>query len=128
MAVSGPPYVPALQPFEDIRFLVRDRGSDFTRSYHVVFQGHCATILRTAVGVPDDERDARRTTVADVDRERIRRKPVLDDLVNEYTPAAQRTEDPQVTGRILVSCGTGAISFNLGGTTVTWFTRLFMPR
>jgi hypothetical protein len=62
MAVSGPPYAPPLQPFEDIRFLVRDRGSDFTRSYHVVFQGHCATILRTAVGVPDDERDARRPT------------------------------------------------------------------
>jgi hypothetical protein len=33
---------------------------------------------------------------------------------------ARRTEDPQVTGRILMSCGTGAISSNLGGTTITW--------
>lgn len=66
-------------------------------------------------------------TVADVDGERIRRKPVLYALFNAYAPAARRTEDPQVTGLILVSCGTGAISFNLSGT-ITWFTRLFMPR
>jgi hypothetical protein len=85
-------------------------------------------ILRTAASVPDDERDARRTTVADVDGERIRRKPVLDDLVSEYAPAAPARKTPQVTGRIPVPCGTGAISSNLGGTTITWFTRLFMPR
>ena len=30
----------ALQPFEDIRLLVRDRGSNVARSCHVVFQGH----------------------------------------------------------------------------------------
>jgi hypothetical protein len=58
------------------------------------------------IGVAEDERDARRATVAGVDGEPIRRKPVLGDLVNEYTPAAQRAEDPQVTGRILMSCGT----------------------
>jgi hypothetical protein len=27
-----------------------------------------------------------------------------------------------------VSCGTRAISSNLGSTLITWFTRLFMPR
>lgn len=67
------------------------------------------------------------TTVADVDGERIRRKLVLDAPVNAYAPAARRAEDPQVTGLILASCGTGALSFNLGGT-ITWFTGLFMPR
>jgi len=70
-------------------------GSNFTRFVpcrHSRATG--ATILRTAVRVPDDGGDARRTTVAGVDGERIRRKPVLDGLVNEYTPAAQRAEDP----------------------------------
>lgn len=41
-------------------------------------------------------------------------------------PSARKSQ--QVTGRILVSCGTRAISSNLGGTIITWFTRLFMPR
>jgi hypothetical protein len=53
--------------------------------------GHWRTILRTAVRVPDDERDARRTTVAGAGGERIRRKPVLDDLVSEYPPGARKT-------------------------------------
>ena len=38
--------------------------------------------------VPADELDAPRATVTDVDSERIRRKPVLGGLINEYTHAA----------------------------------------
>jgi putative transposase len=40
------------QRFEDFRFLVRDRGSNFTRSFDAVFQATGATILRTAVQAP----------------------------------------------------------------------------
>jgi transposase InsO family protein len=38
--------------------------------------------------VPDDEPDAPRATMTDLDSERIRRKPVLDGLINEYARAA----------------------------------------
>ena len=128
--------------FEDIKFLIRDRGSNFTRSFDAVFQAAGTRILRTAVQaprmnafcerlvgtlrrelldrllilgeghlravlaeyqahcntarphqgiaqrVPDDERDAHRTTVTDVDTRQIRRKPVLNGLINEYTRTA----------------------------------------
>jgi transposase InsO family protein len=128
--------------FEDIGFLIRGRGPDFTRSSGAVFQATGARILRTAVQaprlnaicgrlagtlrrevldrvlipgqrhlravlteyqahdntarphqgiaqrVPDDEPDASRATVTDVDRQHIRRKPVLGGLINEYTYAA----------------------------------------
>ena len=130
------------QRFEDIRFLIRDRGSDFTASFNAVFQATGTRILRTAaqaprmnatcerlVGtlrrelldrvmilgethlhavltdyqahyntarphqgiaqrVPDDEPDAPRTTVTDVDRQQIHRKPVLGGLIIEYAHAA----------------------------------------
>jgi transposase InsO family protein len=45
----------ALSPgerFEDIRFLIRDRGSHFTASFDAVFQATGTTILRTAVQAP----------------------------------------------------------------------------
>jgi putative transposase len=128
--------------FEDIKFLLRDRGSNFTASFDAVFQAAGARILRTAVQaprmnatcerlvstlrreildrvlilgeahlhtvlteyqvhyntarphqgisqrVPDDEPDAPRATMTDVDSERIRRKPVLGGLINEYARAA----------------------------------------
>ena len=35
--------------FEDIRFLIRDRGSSFTASFDAVFQAAGTRILRTAV-------------------------------------------------------------------------------
>jgi putative transposase len=35
--------------FEDIRFLIRDRGPNFTRSFDAVFEATDATILRSAV-------------------------------------------------------------------------------
>jgi putative transposase len=38
--------------FEDIRFLIRDRGSNFTASFDAVFQGASARVLRTAVQAP----------------------------------------------------------------------------
>jgi putative transposase len=38
--------------FEDFRLLIRDRGSNFTRSFDAVFQATGTTILRTAVQAP----------------------------------------------------------------------------
>ena len=38
--------------FEYFRFLIRDRGSNFTASFDAVFQGAGTTILRTAVQAP----------------------------------------------------------------------------
>lgn len=38
--------------FEDIRFLIRDRGSNFTPSFDAVFQDAGTTILRTASQAP----------------------------------------------------------------------------
>ena len=38
--------------FEDIRFLIRDRGSNFTASFDAVFQTAGTRILRTAVQTP----------------------------------------------------------------------------
>jgi transposase InsO family protein len=128
--------------FEDIKFLIRDRGSNFTASSDAVFQAAGTRILRTAVQtprmnaicerlvgtlrrelldrllilgeqhlhavltryqahyntarphqgiaqhVPDDERDGIRGALTDFDTQQIRRNPVLDGLINEYTHAA----------------------------------------
>ena len=128
--------------FEDIRFLIHDRGSNFTASFDAVFQAAGTRILRTAaqaprmnaicerlVGtlrrelldrvlilgeghlravlaeyqvhyntarphqgiaqrVPDGIHDGRHFTVADLDRGRILRKPVLGGLINEYAHVA----------------------------------------
>jgi hypothetical protein len=128
--------------FQDIKFLIRDRGPDFTRALDAVFQATGARILRTAVQaprmnatcerlvgtlrrelldrvlilgerhlravlaeyqvhyntarphqgiaqrVPGDERDTHPATVTDVGTRQIRRKPVLNGLVNEYEHAA----------------------------------------
>ena len=38
--------------FEDIKFLIRDRGSNFTRSFDAVFEATGARILRSAVRTP----------------------------------------------------------------------------
>jgi transposase InsO family protein len=38
--------------FEDIRFLIRDRGSNFTGSFDAVFQAAGTRIVRTAVQAP----------------------------------------------------------------------------
>jgi putative transposase len=127
--------------FEDIRFLIRDRGSNFNTSFDAVFRATGIRILLTAVQaprmnaicerlvgtlsrelldrvlilseahlravltgyqahyntarphqgiaqrVPDDERDIHPATVTDVDGRQIRRKPVLNGLINEYAHA-----------------------------------------
>lgn len=126
--------------FENIKFLIRDRGPDFTASFDAVFQGAGARILRTAVQAPRmnayEERfmltartevtdrmlifgqrylrstwpSMRPTTtdggpiaahrsrqlhpprpghlVTDLSQERIKRRPVLGGLLNEYERAA----------------------------------------
>jgi transposase InsO family protein len=128
--------------FQKFKFLVRDRGSNFTRSFDAVFQANGTTILRTAVQaprmnatcerlvgtlrrelldrvlilgeqhlravlteyqvhynsgrphqgiaqrVPDAGRDTPLPAMTDLDTRRIRRKPVLSGLINEYMHAA----------------------------------------
>jgi transposase InsO family protein len=128
--------------FEDVKFLIRDRGSNFTASFDAVFQAAGTRIVRSAVQaprmnaicerligtlrrelldrvlilgeahlrtvlaeyqahyntarphqgiaqrIPDSEHDGGHVTVADPDRERIYRKPVLGGLINEYSRAA----------------------------------------
>ena len=128
--------------FEDVKFLIRDRGSNFTASFNAVFQAAGTRIVRTAVQaprmnaicerlvgtlrrelldrvlilgeahlrtvlaeyqahyntarphqgiaqrVPDSECHAPLLTATDFGVERIRRKPVLNGLINEYTHAA----------------------------------------
>ena len=135
--------------FEDIRFLIRDRGSNFTRSFDAVFEATGTTILRSAVQAPrmtaicerlvgtlrlelldrvlivgeahlravlaeyqvqntarPHQGIAHHATVTDVGTRQIRRKPVLDGLINEYLSAAYCMEGLQVTGQILFSNGT----------------------
>jgi putative transposase len=126
----------------DFRFLLRDRGSNFTRSFDAIFQATGATILRTAVQAPrmnaicerlagtlrreildrtlilgeahlravlaeyqqhyntarphqgigqrtpDTKHHTPRIAAADPETWRIRRKPVLSGLINEYERAA----------------------------------------
>ncbi len=46
------------EQFADVKFLIRDRGSNFTASFDAVFQAGGATILRTAVQAPRMTRSA----------------------------------------------------------------------
>jgi putative transposase len=135
----------ALSPgerLEDIKFLVRDRGPNFTASSDAVFQAAGTRILRTAVQaprmnaicerlagtlrrepldrvlilgerhlravlaeyqahynmtrphqgiaqhVPEGEHDSRHSAETRLDSQQIRRKAVLNGLINEYTRAA----------------------------------------
>jgi len=128
--------------FENFRFLIRDRGSNFTKSFDAVFQANRTRILRTAVQaprmnatcerllgtlrrelldrmlmlseahlravlieyqvhyntarphqgmaqrVPDCDRKVPGVTAVNLDVQRIRRRPVLNGLINEYSRAA----------------------------------------
>ena len=127
---------------QDLKFVIRDRGSNFTHSFDAVFQANGTRILRTAVQaprmnatyerlvgtlrrelldrvlilgeqhlrailteyqahynaarphqgiaqrVPDAGCAAPPSAMIDPDIERIRRKPVLSGLINEYMHAA----------------------------------------
>ena len=127
---------------ENVRFLIRDHGSNFTRSFDAVLQAAGTRILRTAVQaprmnatcerlpgtlrrelldrmlilseahlrailieyqvhyntaqphqgiaqrVPGREREIPCVTAVDLDVQRVRRKPVLNSLINEYSRAA----------------------------------------
>ena len=66
-------------------------GERHLRAVLIEYQAHYNTARpHQGIGqsVPDDERDASRATMTDVDSERIRRKPVLGGLINEYMHAA----------------------------------------
>ena len=64
------------------------------RALHAVLTGYQAhyNTARPHQGiarhVPDDERDGIRGAVTDIDTQQVRRKPVLNGLINEYTHAA----------------------------------------
>jgi putative transposase len=127
---------------KDVKFLIRDRGSNFTASFDAVFQAAGTRIVRTAVQaprmnaicerlvgtlrrelldrllilgeshlrtvltayqahyntarphqgiaqcIPNGRAESGHLAVADLDRERIHRKPVLGGLINEYSRAA----------------------------------------
>jgi len=128
--------------FESFRFLVRDRGSNFTQSFDAVFQASGTRILLTAVRaprmnatcerllgtlrrelldrmlilseahlravlieyqvhyntarphqgiaqrIPGGDREAPGVTAVNLDGQRIRRKSILNGLINEYSRAA----------------------------------------
>ena len=61
----------------------RRPGAEYQAHYNTArpYQG-------IAQRVPDDERDGPCATVTDIDNHQIRRKPILNDLINEYTHAA----------------------------------------
>ena len=66
-------------------------GERHLRSVLTEYQAHYNTARPhqgIAQRVPDDELDAACTAVTDVDSRRIRRKAVLDGLINEYAYAA----------------------------------------
>ena len=66
-------------------------GDAHLRSTLADYQAHYNTARPhqgIAQRVPDGEHDSGRLTVADLDRERICRKPVLGGLINEYSRAA----------------------------------------
>jgi hypothetical protein len=65
--------------FEDVRFLIRDRGSNFTASFDAVFEAAGATIVRSAVQAPrmNDLRAARRAAPRDPGPRADRRRGTL---------------------------------------------------
>jgi putative transposase len=66
-------------------------GERHLRSVITEYQVHYNTARPhqgIAQRVPDDGRDVPRATVINVDRQQIRRRPVLGGLINEYTHAA----------------------------------------
>ena len=62
--------------FGDFRFLIRDRGSNFTRSFDAVFQATGTTIVHTAVQAPRMNAICERL-IGTLRREILDRTPVL---------------------------------------------------
>ncbi len=66
-------------------------GEAHLRAVLTEYQAHYSTARPhqgIAQHVPADERDAHPATVTDIDTRQIRRKPVLNGLIKEYTRAA----------------------------------------
>jgi putative transposase len=66
-------------------------GESHLRTVLAAYQAHYNTARPhqgIAQCIPDGEGDGGHLTVADLDRERIYRKPVLGGLINEYSRAA----------------------------------------
>ena len=66
-------------------------GEAHLRTVLAGYQAHYSTARPhqgIAEHVPAEERDAHPATVTDIDMRQIRRKPVLNGLINEYTRAA----------------------------------------
>jgi putative transposase len=49
---ASPNHLTLGERFESFRFLIRDRGSNFTRSFDAVFRANDTRILQTAVQAP----------------------------------------------------------------------------
>jgi transposase InsO family protein len=66
-------------------------GETHLRAVLTDYQAHYNTARPhqgIAQRVPADERDAHPATVTDIDTQQIRRKPILNGLINEYERAA----------------------------------------
>src|SRR5216683_7125296 len=81
------------QRFEDVRFLIRDRGSNFTASFDAVFQAAGTTILRTAVQAPRMNAICERL-IGTLRRELLDRVPPGRTRPSASTPPAARTMFP----------------------------------
>ena len=80
--------------FEDFRFLIRDRGSNFTRSFDAVFQATGTTILRTAVQAPRMNAICQRL-VGTLRRELLDRSLILGERTCEpFWPNTRSTTTP----------------------------------
>ena len=81
--------------FEDIKFLIRDRGSNFTASFNAVFQAVGTRIVRTAVQAPRMNVICERL-VGTLRRELLGRMPTLGEaylrtILAEYAGATSGT-------------------------------------
>jgi putative transposase len=65
-------------------------GERHLRAVLAEYQVHYNTARQQGIAqhLPDDEPDAPRATVTNIDTQQVRRKPVLCGLINEYTRAA----------------------------------------
>jgi len=74
--------------FEDIRFLIHDRGLRAVLDEYQVHYNTARPHQGIAQRVPDGRHDGGHLITADLDCARIVRKPVLGALINEYARAA----------------------------------------